>query len=66
MPSPLPDDLTFEQALTRLEAITAQLETDETTLETALSLYEEGVALAQYCRQRLDTAEMRLQELAME
>ena len=63
---PLPDDLTFEAALKRLETIAETLENDEAGLEAALQAYEEGVLLARYCLERLDTAELRVQELALE
>lgn len=57
---------TFEAALQRLEALVEQMEHDETDLETALAAYEEGVGLARYCLERLDAAELRVQELALE
>ena len=66
-PSPtLPDDLTFEQAVQRLEALVETLEDEGTGLEEALQAYEEGVLLARYCLTRLDAAELRVQELALE
>lgn len=61
-----PDSLTFEQALQRLEALVQELDNDDAGLEEALQAYEEGVQLARYCLQRLDTAELRMQELALE
>ena len=60
------DDLTFEQALRRLESLVETLEDDEAPLEEALAAYEEGVTLARFCLARLDTAELRIQELAFE
>lgn len=57
---------TFEQAFTRLEALVNTLEDDEASLEEALQAYEEGVTLARYCMDRLNTAEMRVQELGLE
>lgn len=66
-PAPkLPEDLTFEQALKRLEALVETLEDDEAGLDEALQAYEEGVLLARFCLERLDTAELRVQELALE
>ena len=62
----LPDDLTFEAALHRLEALVETLEHNDAGLEEALQAYEEGVVLARYCLQRLETAELRVQELALE
>lgn len=69
MPTPtpnLPENLTFEAALHRLEGLVALLEHDAPDLETALSAYEEGVLLARHCLERLQTAELRVQELALE
>ncbi len=62
----LPEDVTFEQALRRLEALVETLESDDASLDEALAAYEEGVTLARYCLARLDTAELRIQELALE
>lgn len=64
--SDLPDDLTFEAALQRLEALVAAMEADDVDLDAALAAYEEGVGLARFCLERLDTAELRVQELALE
>lgn len=62
----LPDDLTFEEALGRLEALVETLEDDDAGLEEALAAYEKGVVLARHCLDRLDAAELRVQELALE
>jgi exodeoxyribonuclease VII small subunit len=61
-----PEDLTFEQAIARLEAIVEQLDGDPIDLEAALEAYEEGVILARHCLERLSAAELRIQELALE
>jgi len=59
--------LPFGEAMERLETIVGQLEGDESLeLEQALALYEQGVALATECRQRLATAELRLTEIAVQ
>ncbi len=60
---PMPDDrqldpdLSFEQALSRLERIVASLERGESDLSHALASYETGVALLTHCHQILDKAE---------
>ena len=64
--SPDLDDLSFETALNRLEAIVEQLETDPPDLESALDAYEEGVTLANQCLERLDKAETRIEELSLD
>ncbi|MBI4393823.1 MAG: exodeoxyribonuclease VII small subunit [Euryarchaeota archaeon] len=56
-------EVTFEEAIKRLEAIVDELEAGELTLEQSLSKYEEGVSMAKACRLRLDEAETRLKEL---
>lgn len=56
--------LTFEEAYAQLEAIVARLESGELTLEEAVTLYEQGQALARYCSELLDKAELRIQQIA--
>ena len=62
----VPDDFTFEQAMERLEAIVRTLEGDGCKLEEALSAHAEGIALARFCMQRLDAAELKVQSLSIE
>ncbi len=62
----LPDDLTLEEALKRLDDIVADLEQDELALEDALAAYEEGVALAAFCEEQLQEAELRMEEIKPE
>lgn len=56
-------EFSFEEALHRLEAIVSQLEAGEAPLDSALKLYEEGVALSRLCSQRLRDAERRVELL---
>ncbi|MCS6971835.1 MAG: exodeoxyribonuclease VII small subunit [Leptospiraceae bacterium] len=53
----LPPDLTFEQALEQLEAITQKLEEGREPLEKLMQLYEQGLALKEFCEQKLKEAE---------
>ena len=64
MPSDEDTELNFSQALQRLEALLAQLESGEVELEEAMGLFEQGSALAERCREMLANAEQRLEELA--
>ena len=59
-------DLTFEEALTRLEAIVERLEEEPPALEAALDAYEEGVELARACLTCLEAAELRVEELPLD
>ncbi|HEU5317442.1 MAG TPA: exodeoxyribonuclease VII small subunit [Chloroflexota bacterium] len=59
-------DVTFGEAMARLESIVSQLEEDESIgLEQALALYEQGLALADDCQQRLAAAKLRLTQIAV-
>ena len=59
-------NLSFEEALEKLEHITRQLEAGNLTLEETLNLYEQGQGLAALCEQHLQTAELRLEHLQVE
>lgn len=59
-----PEHMTFEQALSALEAAVARLEAGNLPLEQAVALYEEGMRLAKICGERLDAAELRITRLA--
>lgn len=50
----------FEEALERLEEIIGKLEQGEIALEETLALFEEGVKLSRFCRNKLDEAERRV------
>lgn len=56
-------ELTFEQALMRLEEITAQMEHGNITLDASLRLFEEGTALIRRCSAELDEAELKIVRL---
>ncbi len=57
-------DQTFEQAQKELEEIVQRLESGETPLDEALKLWERGEELYRFCRERLDSAEGKIEELA--
>lgn len=56
-------DTTFEQAFTRLEEVVRQLEGGQQSLDRAIELYEEGMALSQICDQMLQRAQLRISKL---
>ena len=58
------EEMSFEEALTKLEAAVAQLEQgDALTLDESLEVFEEGIRLTRLCREKLDTVELRVQQL---
>ena len=56
-------ELTFEQAMTRLEQIVATLEGGRCTLDDSLKLFEEGTKLTAYCAEQIKTAEQKIVKL---
>jgi len=56
-------EIRFEEALTGLERIVAQLEGGDLPLDDALKLFEEGVRLSRFCGAKLDEAERRIEIL---
>jgi exodeoxyribonuclease VII small subunit len=53
----------FEEALERVEGIIARIESGEVGLEDSIDEYEKGVALLGRCREILDRAEQRVEDL---
>ena len=59
------EPLDFEEALGRLDELVEVLEQGRIPLEEALTLYEEGVLIADRCQRLLDQAQIRLQRLSV-
>lgn len=57
------ENLTFEEALKRLEAIVAMLNSGNAPLDRSLAMFEEGTALVRFCTGRLDEAEKKVKIL---
>jgi exodeoxyribonuclease VII small subunit len=56
-------ELSFEEALQRLERLAESLDSERLDLEQSLRLYEEGVQLVRLCGERLSAAELRVRQL---
>lgn len=54
----------FEQSLTRLEAIVRRMEQGDVPLDEALGLFREGTALIDGCTKMLDKAELEVVKLS--
>lgn len=58
------EELSFEETLAKLEQVVTQLERgDSLTLDESLQAFEEGIRLTRICRQKLDNAELRVEQL---
>jgi len=55
--------LKFNEALTKLEGITKQLEKDDLPLEEALHLFEQGITLAAKIKTDLDQAKLHINKV---
>jgi exodeoxyribonuclease VII small subunit len=58
------EERTFEQAQAELEQIVQRLEQGQASLDEALALWERGERLYAFCRERLDSAQGKVEELA--
>ncbi len=56
-------DLSFEQAIQKLETIVEEMESQDLPLENLLSRFEEGTKLAKVCQTKLADAEVKIQQL---
>jgi exodeoxyribonuclease VII small subunit len=56
--------LSFEQAEAELRTIVERLESGDVGVDEAIALWERGEALYEICRERLDSAEGKVEELA--
>ncbi len=57
-------ELSFEEAQRELERIVERLETGQSGLDEALTLWERGEELYRHCLGKLDAAQGRIEELA--
>ncbi len=56
----------FEEAMERLEAIVAAMESGEIGIEESIARYEEAMGLAAHCRSILDDAEQRIRKIQLD
>jgi exodeoxyribonuclease VII small subunit len=53
----------FEVTLEKLQGLVRELESGDCSLEDSLKKFEEGVALARSCQERLNSAEQKIEIL---
>ncbi len=57
------ETLQFEAALEELEALVAQMESGNLSLDDSLKAFERGIALTRQCSKALSEAELKVQAL---
>ena len=53
-------EITYEEAVIRLEEIVTLLEKNEATLDESMKLFEEGTKLAAICNKKLNDAKQKI------
>ncbi|WP_139994519.1 exodeoxyribonuclease VII small subunit [Paenibacillus paridis] len=56
-------ELTFEEAMERLDSIVSRLENGDVPLETAIELFQEGMILSKLCGGKLEQVERKIEVL---
>ena len=56
----------FEDSLKKIDGILEQLENGNVPLEDALTLYEQGIEIANKCKLELNEAKLKIAEHTME
>jgi len=64
VPHPADDERPFEELQRELEEIVTRLERGDVPVDEAIALWQRGEALYSLCADRLDAAELRIEELA--
>jgi exodeoxyribonuclease VII small subunit len=57
-------ELSYEEALSELEAVVSTLEDDQKPLEDSMKLFERGQALAARCSELLEAAELKVKQIS--
>ena len=57
------NDISFEDAVKKLDSIVEEMESDDLPLEKMLVSYEEGAKLVKLCEEKLKAAETRITQL---
>ena len=60
------DNITFEQAMSRLEEIIAALENNQISLEKSVDLFQEGIKLSKICRDKLAGIEDKVEKILVD
>ena len=58
--------LTFEQAMARLEEISAELSENQVSIDKSLELYAEGTKLVKFCSEKLKSVSLKIEEIDSE
>lgn len=57
------ENITFEQAMNRLEEIVSALENNQISLEKSVELFQEGIQLTKLCNDKLEGIENKVAKI---
>lgn len=57
------DNLSFEQAISELEAIVRKLDSGQESLESSINSYERASVLKAYCEKKLEEAKFKIEKV---
>ena len=60
------DNITFEQAMSRLEEIIAALENNQISLEKSVDLFQEGIKLSKICSDKFAGIEDKVAKILVD
>ena len=60
------ENITFEQAMSRLEEIIKDLENNQTSLENSVELFQEGIRLSKICSDKLAGIENKVAKILVD
>ena len=60
------ENITFEQAMSRLEEIIKDLENNQTSLENSVELFQEGIKLSKICSDKLAGIENKVAKILVD
>lgn len=59
-------DLTFEQAMEKLEEVVERLEQGDVALEEAITMFQQGMTLSKVCHEKLTKVEKQMDQILHE
>ena len=60
------ENITFEQAMNRLEEIVRALENNQISLEKSVELFQEGIQLTKLCNDKLEGIENKVAKILVD
>ncbi|MBS5587210.1 MAG: exodeoxyribonuclease VII small subunit [[Clostridium] spiroforme] len=60
------ENITFEQAMKRLEEIVSALEDNQISLEKSVELFQEGIQLTKLCNDKLEGIENKVAKILVD